>query len=295
VSGGPDSTALLLLAHAALPGQVEAVTVDHGLRPESAQEAELVAAVCAALDVPHAILAVSLGAGNVQEAARKRRYGAMLDWAGQHRLDALATAHHADDQAETLVMRLNRGSGLGGLSGIRQSTIFPPSTVCVVRPLLRWRRSELGAIVEQAGAETAQDPSNRDADFERVRVRDALREAPWLDPAAWSRSAEHLQQLERALDFAVENELAECAEEGDATIYFPYRRGAEWREPFWMRAIETLAIVLEARLDADQSARMVDRLRRGEKVNIGGLLAWTEQRGAETAWLITREPPRRTG
>lgn len=278
-----------------MPGRIEAVTVDHGLRAESAQEAELVAAVCASLDIPHTILAVSLGEGNVQDAARKRRYGAMLDWAGRRGLDAVATAHHADDQAETLVMRLNRGSGLGGLSGIRQSTIFPPSTMLVVRPLLRWRRSELGAIVEQAGIEPVQDPSNRNADFERVRVRDALREAPWLDPAAWSRSAEHLQQLERALDFAVENELAECAEQGEPTIYFPYRRGAEWREPFWMRAVEALAVLLEIRLDADQSARMVDRLRKGEKVNIGGLLAWTEQRGAETAWLITREPQRRTG
>ncbi len=283
------------MAHAALPERVEAVTVDHGLRPESAQEAELVAAVCATLDIPHCILAVSLGKGNVQDAARKRRYAAMLEWAGQRRLDALATAHHADDQAETLVMRLNRGSGLVGLSGIRQSTIFPPSSVLVVRPLLRWRRSELGAIVEQAGAETAQDPSNRNADFERVRMRNALHEAAWLDPAAWSRSAEHLQQLERALDFAVENELAECAEVGETTTYFPYRRGAVWREPFWMRAIEILAVQLEVRLDVDQSARMVDRLRSGEKVNIGGLLGWTEQRGAETAWLITREPPRRTG
>lgn len=241
------------------------------------------------------MLTVSVGKGNVQDAAREQRYAAMLDWAGRHRLDALATAHHADDQAETLVMRLNRGSGLAGLSGVRETTIFPPSTVLVVRPLLRWRRGELGRIVEQAGIEAVQDPSNRNPDFERVRVRGALRELPWLDPVAWSRSAEHLQQLERAIDFEVENELAACAEEkGDTAIYFAYRRGPRWREPFWMRAIEALAVGLEVVLDSDQSARMVERLVKGEKANIGGLLVWTEQRGTETAWLMTREPPRKS-
>lgn len=278
-----------------MPGKVSAVTVDHGLRPESAQEAALAASACAGLDIPHAVLRVTVGAGNVQDAARRRRYAAMLDWAGRHRLDALATAHHADDQAETLVMRLNRGSGLHGLSGIRQSTIFPPSTVTVVRPLLRWRRSELGAIVGRAGVATVQDPSNRNPDFERVRVRTMLNAMPSLDIAAWARSAQHLQQLERALDFAVDDELAKCAEAGEPIVYFPYRRGAEWREPFWMRAVETIAVGFEIALDSDQSARMVDRLRRGEKVNIGGLLAWSEQRGTEMAWLIAREPPRRTG
>ena len=112
VSGGPDSLALLLLARAALPGRVEAATVDHGLRPESADEAVMVAAVCARLGVPHRTLAVDVAQGNIQAQARAARYAALAVWMGEQGIEALATAHHADDQAETLLLRLNRGSGV---------------------------------------------------------------------------------------------------------------------------------------------------------------------------------------
>ena len=107
VSGGPDSLALLLLAHAALPGRIEAVTVDHQLRPESGDEAAMVARVCADLGVPHEVLAVTLAEGNVQAQARAARYAAMAEWLVRRELAALATGHHADDQAETLLLRLN--------------------------------------------------------------------------------------------------------------------------------------------------------------------------------------------
>ena len=80
VSGGPDSLALLLLAQAALPGRVEAATVDHGLRPESAGEAAMVAAVCARLGVPHQTLAVEVAQGNIQSQARTARYAALAGW-----------------------------------------------------------------------------------------------------------------------------------------------------------------------------------------------------------------------
>ncbi|MEO5597099.1 MAG: ATP-binding protein, partial [Novosphingobium sp.] len=80
VSGGPDSLALLLLAHAALPGRVEAVTVDHQLRAESADEAAMVAQVCGDLGVPHEVLTVTLAQGNVQAEARAARYAAMAQW-----------------------------------------------------------------------------------------------------------------------------------------------------------------------------------------------------------------------
>jgi tRNA(Ile)-lysidine synthase len=119
VSGGPDSMALLLLAHAALPGAIEAATVDHGLRAEAAAEAEFVASICASLGVPHVTLGVRLAPGNLQSEARVARYSALADWACERGIGAIATAHHADDQAETLLLRLGRASGVAGLAGVR--------------------------------------------------------------------------------------------------------------------------------------------------------------------------------
>jgi tRNA(Ile)-lysidine synthase len=197
VSGGPDSVALLLLAHAAYPGRVQVATVDHGLRPESAAEAAFVARLCAERNVPHAILAAHMTeTANVQAAARERRYALLGQWAAAADVAWLATAHHLDDQAETLIMRLLRGSGLSGLAGIRAAA--PP----LVRPLLGWRRAELAAIVHAAGIEPVADPSNADERFDRVRVRRRLAEAEWLDPAALARSAAALAEAEQALDWA---------------------------------------------------------------------------------------------
>lgn len=204
VSGGPDSLALLLLAQAAYPGRIAAATVDHGLRPESAGEAAFVARVCAGLDVPHAILAAGMTAtANLQAAARERRYALLGQWAEAAGASPVATAHHADDQAETLVMRLLRGSGLAGLSAIRAAR---PG---VVRPLLGWRRAELAAIVRAAGLAPVADPSNQDRRFDRVRVRAGLAEADWLDPVPLARSAAALAEAEAALDWAAERLWAE--------------------------------------------------------------------------------------
>ena len=123
VSGGPDSLALLLLAAKARPGEVEAATVDHGLRPESAAEAAMVADLCETLGVPHRILVadwIRSPTSNIQAEARAMRYRLLNDWAIERGLSAVATAHHADDQAETLLMRLARGAGVGGLGGTRK-------------------------------------------------------------------------------------------------------------------------------------------------------------------------------
>jgi tRNA(Ile)-lysidine synthase len=141
VSGGPDSLALLLLAHAAMPGLVEAATVDHGLRSESADEAAFVAEICGKLGVPHATLKVTVGAGNLQAEARAARYAALAGWMAERGLAALATAHHADDQAETLILRLNRGSGVAGLAGVRARGLVPGTRLPLLRPLLGWRRA----------------------------------------------------------------------------------------------------------------------------------------------------------
>lgn len=205
VSGGPDSLALLLLAAAAWPGCVSALTVDHGLRPESASEAAMVARLCAVLGVPHRTLVLQgLGASkaNVQARAREARYLALEAECVRQGIGVLMTAHHADDQAETLLMRLARGSGLSGLAGIRASRLA--GGVAIHRPLLGWRKVELSALVGQAGLVPADDPSNRNPAYDRTAARDLLAQADWLDPARLTASVANLAQAEDALQWTAD-------------------------------------------------------------------------------------------
>ena len=224
VSGGPDSLALLLLAESSRPGEFEAATVDHGLRPESAAEAKMVADLCEEMDVPHAILAIEWDlppASAIQEQARAVRYGALAAWMHDRDIGALLTAHHLDDQAETLVMRLNRGSGVRGLAGMRRKSKVPGyPDLSLLRPLLSWRRTELERICSEAGVEPVSDPSNLDDRFERVRIRRALAAADWLDPEALARSAENLGWSDEALDWATGQVWAGFVEvEDDKIVY----------------------------------------------------------------------------
>lgn len=210
VSGGPDSLALLAMAAAQHPGQVRAATVDHGLRPGSAAEAAAVAAMCENLGVPHATLTVSV-AGSLQAAARAARYKALADWAAAEGLAWVATAHHADDQAETLLMRLGRGSGLGGLAGVRARRPLAPG-ITLIRPLLGWRKAELAAVAAAAGLAPLADPSNDDPRFDRTAARRLLAGRDWPDPRRIAASAAHLAEAEAALAWAAERLAAEQIE-----------------------------------------------------------------------------------
>lgn len=224
VSGGPDSLALLLLAAAARPGEIEAATVDHGLRDEAQAEAEMVGELCERIGVPHATLSIEWDlppATAIQEQAREVRYGALAAWMQDRNLAALATAHHLDDQAETMVMRLNRGAGVRGLAGMRaRSTVPGAPALPLLRPLLGRRRAELERICMEAGLHPAQDPSNSDTRNERVRIRQALAEADWLDTAALSRSAAHLAADDEAIEWAVDRQWNEAVEAGDDAITY---------------------------------------------------------------------------
>jgi tRNA(Ile)-lysidine synthase len=193
VSGGPDSIALLLLAHGSNL-TCEAATVDHQLRSESKSEASFVAEQCAAMGITHRILTLTgPSTGNVSAWARQERYAALLAWAQERSLDYLLTAHHADDQLETIIMRLNRGSGVAGLAGVRSARDG------LARPLLGWRKTELEALVTAQGIVAVDDPSNRNDRYDRARLRKALANADWLDPVAAGRSAAALAEAEDAL------------------------------------------------------------------------------------------------
>lgn len=281
VSGGPDSLALLLLAHAAGPEKVEAATVDHQLRPESAAEAASVADLCDRLGIAHAVLKPAGPiAGSLQAAARQARYALIEQWRRERGLDWLVTAHHADDQAETLLMRLNRGAGVAGLSGVRAINRH------VIRPLLGWRRTELAAIVRAAGIIPVADPGNDDRRFDRVRIRQAIAEADWIDPQGLARSAAAAAEAEAALDWAAKRLLAErkCGDGGLDPSGVP----AELRRRLVLEALRRIDPAAEPR--GHELTRLLATLESGGTATLAGVKCV----GGAT-WRFEPAPPRRSG
>ena len=292
VSGGPDSLALLLLAAEARPGRVEAATVDHALRADSRAEAEMVARICERLAVRHTILTAAWEEkpdSALQERARMMRYRLLGDWAAEGGLEALVTAHHLDDQAETFVMRLARGAGVRGLAGMRRVSPTPGSDVPLVRPLLRWRHSELEAVCAGAGVEPVEDLSNADEQFERVRIRNALAQADWLDPEAVAASAAHLADAEAALGWAADREWQRAVtSDGAEIVYKPSDAPAELRRRVIARSILTLASEGGGELRGREMDRIIAALETGRRATLRGVLCTG---GPE--WRFTRAPERR--
>ena len=275
VSGGPDSLALLLLATAARPGRIEAATIDHGLRAEAADEAAMVGRICEELEVRHSILTArwaELPQTAIQEHARNQRYRLLGYWAEERGLDALATAHHAEDQAETLLMRLARGSGVKGLAGMRARSVSPGAHVRLLRPLLGWHRAELEQVCSSAGVTPAQDPSNHDERFERVRVRRALAGLEWLDPGAIARSAANLADADVALDWAMRAEWdRSVTERRGIIVYRPSGAPVEIVRRIVARAIRRLATEGEREARGAELTRIVAVLSNGETATLRGV------------------------
>jgi len=301
LSGGPDSLALLILAAAARPGMVEAATIDHSFREESRVEAETAAAICAQLGVPHTILTINWPdkpTTAIQERARAERYRLLAGWAKERGLDAILTGHHADDQAETLLMRLNRGAGVRGLAGMRGISQIPNTRhprergdpPVLLRPLLGWRRSELVRVCEQAGLEPITDPSNADDCYERVRVRKALSDADWLDPAAIAASAAHLASADEALDCATDREWRGAVSEEDGRItYTPTNAPPEIVRRLVARAITALATEGSAEpLRARELDSLLATLRSGAQATLRGVLC-----SGGSQWRFSPAPQRR--
>jgi tRNA(Ile)-lysidine synthase len=280
VSGGPDSLALLLLAHHAFPGGIEAATVDHRLRAQSGAEAALVGGVCEPLGIPHATLCGPEIAGNVQSGARALRYRLLGDWARARGLAFLVTAHHLDDQAETLLMRLQRGAGLAGLSGIRARADI--DGLLVLRPLLGWRRAELAAIVAEAGLTPVADPSNLDPRYDRARLRKHLAQTDWLDPAPLARSAAALAEAEAALDWAADRLWAERA---DGRSLDPAGLPAELRRRLLLRMLAALGAPPPR---GEEVGRLLATLDAGGTATLAGIKC-----SGGPLWRFAPAPPRR--
>lgn len=173
VSGGPDSMALLHVlweARARLGVTLEVVGVDHGLRPEAARELDLVRTRAEALELRFVRLDVDVArerrAGvSLQDAARRARLGALADLAAARGARRVALGHQADDQAETVLFRILRGTGLRGLAGI------PYERAPFVRPLLDVRRTEILRYLHRRSIPFVEDPSNADLRYARARIR----------------------------------------------------------------------------------------------------------------------------
>lgn len=178
VSGGGDSMALLHLAYRVTQqtGQkLTAMTVDHGLRPESAAEAAGVAAFCKKLDIPQVTLKWTgwEETGNLQSAARDARYQLMADYAKTQNIDAIMLGHTVDDGAENFLMRLARSAGPDGLGTM--NTRFARNGITWLRPLWQASREELREYLRRHAVGWVDDPSNDDSKYERVKARKILK------------------------------------------------------------------------------------------------------------------------
>jgi tRNA(Ile)-lysidine synthase len=272
VSGGPDSLALLLLAASARHGEVIAATVDHRLRADSVEEVKHVAQLCRRFGIHHAAIAVKVDeedSSGIQAAAREERYKALGRYAVRKGAPWLATAHHIDDQAETVMMRVARGAGVAGLAGVRDRRRLDEA-VTVIRPVLGWRRAELAAIVSAARIDPVDDPSNRDPRYDRTHVRELLK-AGWPDPMRLAAVGRNMADAEEALDWTARQLLEQrfVREDGNATLDTSgVPRELVRRLAF--HAMRTLAPE-DAVPRGDGLIRLLDRLEAGHVSTLGSL------------------------
>jgi tRNA(Ile)-lysidine synthase len=283
VSGGPDSMALLALAHGCFPGRILAATVDHQLRRESASEAAMVHQWCVSRGIGHETLCPETPiSGSVQLSARAIRYKLLDAWMDRENIRWLATAHHADDQLETLVMRILRGSGLAGLSGIRAIRGR------VIRPLLSFTRQELRDWAEQNALPFVDDPSNVDRDFDRVKVRQMLNGLQDFDIRRSNRTAVIMQQTEDALSWTTKQLARQRVREAESSFSF----APDDLHPLYVRRLTEFCLHQlspELQISGPATDRLISSLQAGKTAMIGNIHCVSGD-----LWQFSYAPPRRT-
>lgn len=250
VSGGPDSVALMLLAakwRERAKHEIAVATVDHGLRRESRAEARQAGAWARALGFEHHLLSWTgdKPATRIQERAREARYALLAACARKIGATAIVTAHHADDQAETILFRLARGSGVAGLAGMAAESNV--GAVALLRPLLDLRKDELENICRRAKHPFLIDPSNANEDFARVKLRKLrpLLAAHGLNDAALLRLGERARRADAALE--------RCASIASASAIVDV---ANSHSRFDRRALRDLPVEILQRILAREIARL---------------------------------------
>lgn len=308
VSGGPDSVALMLLVQAwagqsgtALP--IAVATVDHGLRPESRQEAVAVGDWAATLGLPHHILTWEGAKPRtaVQERARQARYKLLFQHAQEIGADHVLTAHHADDQAETILFRLLRGSGPAGLAGMPAAA--RRGDVVHLRPLLDCPKEELVALCDAREHPYFRDASNENPVFARARLRKLapVLAAEGLDRDALLRLGRRAARADLALETAMQRLRAALpATRADGLFTAAIGVLADVPAEIFLRVIEAeiAALGTEKPLRLDRletlAAAVQSALQQGLAWR-GSLAGWAVLLDQSGILTIRRENPRRRG
>ena len=264
-SGGSDSTALLFLADRwarQRRAKVVALTVDHGLRPESKQEVCIAQKRCQKLGIESHLLrwlAPKINSG-IQNAARNARYSLLSDWCKKRNILHLLVAHNLEDQAETILHRLGRRTGLDGLAGM--PAVREMKNIRLVRPCINVSRQRLRATLNENNIKWLEDPSNNNLSYARVRLRRLLPTLTkeQISPTMLSGTARRLSSVRRSLERNVSKVLAENA------MMFPEGYSRIARKAFSNSETEIARRVLEILLCSiggslyPPNGRKVDRL-----------------------------------
>ncbi|WP_146002579.1 tRNA lysidine(34) synthetase TilS [Telmatospirillum siberiense] len=299
VSGGADSLALCLLAEdwaRARGGRVEALIVDHALRSESAAEALQVAGWLAERGISHHILRWegAKPSSGVQAAAREARYRLTRDWCSRHGVLYLLLGHHRDDQAETFLLRLGRGSGVDGLSAMAPVSALPD--VLLLRPLLDVPHARLMATLRALEQPWVEDPSNASGAYRRVRLRrmaPAL-SAEGLDGACLAATAGRLARARRALERATcEAMVRAVAFDGSGFAWLRTDELAGMPEEVCLRLLARLCRTIGGEAyppRLERLERLSEALRSPQRRRrtFAGCLLTPKKNG----WLVCREPGR---
>lgn len=299
VSGGPDSLALAVLLDEwarARDGAVQALTVDHGLRPESGAEAEWVGEVLAAMGIAHAILPWTDAKPDKvrQEHAREERYLRLREHCGEAGILHLAIAHQREDRAETVLLRIAAGSRLDGVAGIAHAREMPE--LRLIRPLLDVPKARLMATLRARGLSWVEDPSNRNPDFARVRMRRRMPvlAAEGIDVACLNAFAGCIGRARQMLEDAQNRLLAQAVmlhPAGFARI--DPAAFAAWPDSVSFGALSRVILAVGGLVYPPRTARL-DRLHAAlhEGLARPRTLGGCRIVPRDGAWLIVREPGR---
>ncbi|MBZ6377956.1 tRNA lysidine(34) synthetase TilS [Pacificimonas flava] len=289
VSGGGDSYGMLALAADLLPDRITVFTIDHRLRAASGQECEAVLSACAVRGIPAERIDLDWPSGvpqsNRQAQAREARYRVLTAACAERGLTWLATAHHADDQAETFLMRAARGSGLSGLAGVRARRRI--GELVLLRPCLGMRSETLHQAARAAGFIPIEDPSNSDPSYDRSGVRALLEGTDLLPAERLAAAASHLADAEEALAWlAKEARRTRCWSRGDELRFDARGLPSETV----LRVVRSVILDLGGELPrGTQAQRLVETLGRGGRASLSNV-----QASGGAVWTFRREnDPRR--